>query len=144
MTTVSLFAAGEHEGRVNTNAAGVAIEGYDPVAYFTSGEAVAGNAEFTYEWANATWHFSSAEHRDLFAGDPEAYAPAYGGYCAWAIAEGSVAGIDPTQWRIEDGRLYLNYSRRINRRWLQDVQGNIERANRNWPEISAELQGDGR
>jgi beta-xylosidase len=99
-----------------------------------------GNADCANGWDDATWHFASPEPRDRFISDPEAYAPAYGGYCAWAIAEGKVAGIDPEMWHIEDGRLYLNYSARINRRFLEDVNGNIDRAETNWPRIRSELE----
>jgi YHS domain-containing protein len=124
-------AAGNGEG---------AIDGYDPVAYFTQGAAVPGNADFAYQWVDTTWHFVSAEHRDRFVTDPEKYAPAYGGYCAWAVAEGKVAGVDPEMWHIENGRLYLNFSARTNRRFLEDVSGNISRADANWPRIRAELE----
>jgi len=137
---VFVWASGNREGRVNTNSEGVAIDGYDPVAYFTQGAAVRGNADFAHEWDGATWYFASAEHRDRFIAEPEAYAPAYGGYCAWAVAEGKVAGIDPEMWHIEDGRLYLNYSARINRRFLADVRGNITRAETNWPRVRSELE----
>lgn len=112
---------------------GVAIRGHDPVAYFTEGRPVPGSAEFAAEWNNATWHFASAANRATFLADPEAYAPQFGGFCSWAVAEGYTASIDPEAWRIVDGRLYLNYSRRIQRRWERDIPGNISRAEANWP-----------
>jgi len=136
----TLFAAGSHEGVLNTNSEGIAIDGYDPVAYFTLGEATAGQSEYSYDWDGGRWYFSSAEHRDLFVADPERYAPLYGGYCAWAVANGDVAGIDPHAWHIENDRLYLNYSQRINRRFLNDLSGNIERADANWPEMRVQLE----
>ncbi|MEM6355700.1 MAG: YHS domain-containing (seleno)protein, partial [Pseudomonadota bacterium] len=77
---------------------GTAIDGTDPVAYFTEGKPVEGSSDFTHEWNGATWRFSSAENRDLFAGDPEKYAPQYGGYCAWAVAQGYTASTDPEAW----------------------------------------------
>lgn len=135
-----LIAAGSHEGSINTNSDGIAIDGYDPVAYFTLGEATEGQSEISYDWGGSRWYFATAEHRSLFAADPDQYAPAYGGYCAWAIAEDKVAGIDPHAWHIEDDRLYLNYSQRINRRFLDDLSGNIERAEQNWPAIRAQLE----
>jgi YHS domain-containing protein len=136
---VLLWASGNHEGRINTDAAGVAIDWYDPVAYFTRGEPVQGSPDHAYQWNGVTWHFASAEHRDRFISDPEAYAPAYGGYCAWAVAEGKVAGINPAMWHIENGTLYLNYSAGTNRRFLSDVSGNIARADTNWPNIRSRL-----
>lgn len=114
---------------------GIAIRGTDPVAYFTQGRPTAGRAEYTYSWNNVTWQFDSAENRDLFAANPEQYAPQYGGFCAWAVSEGYTAPIDPNAWRIVDDKLYLNYSRNIQRRWERDIPGNISKANANWPEL---------
>lgn len=115
--------------------AGKAIRGYDPVAYFTQGKPVRGSDAHAHGWNGAEWHFSSEENRAAFAADPEAYAPQYGGYCAWAVAEGYTASVDPDAWRIVDGKLYLNYSRGVQRRWERDVPGNITRADANWPEV---------
>jgi hypothetical protein len=117
---------------------GVAIRGTDPVAYFIEGRPVAGRADLTLDWAGATWRFATAANRDAFAADPARYAPAYGGFCAWAVAEGYTAPIDPAAWRIVEGRLYLNYSRSIQRRWDRDIAGNIRRAEANWPRLSAQ------
>ncbi|MEO0868567.1 MAG: YHS domain-containing (seleno)protein [Cyanobacteria bacterium J06642_11] len=115
----------------------IAIRGTDPVAYFTQGAAVAGRAEFTHTWNNAVWQFASAENRDAFAANPEAYAPQYGGFCAWAVSQGYTASIDPNAWKIVDGKLYLNYSRGVQRTWERDIPGNISRANSNWPGVLA-------
>jgi len=117
---------------------GVAIKGTDPVAYFTDGRPVAGRRDITAEWGGATWRFASAANRERFLAEPERYVPQYGGFCAWAVAEGYKAPIDPRAWRIVDGRLYLNYNASIQRRWERDVPGNIARANRNWPGIAAQ------
>ncbi|MEL6492816.1 MAG: YHS domain-containing (seleno)protein [Cyanobacteria bacterium J06621_3] len=114
---------------------GIAIRGADPVAYFTEGQYVAGTADYTYEWADATWQFSSAENRDLFASNPTQYAPQYGGFCAWAVSEGYTASVDPDAWKVVEGKLYLNYDARIQQRWQQDVPGNIARADQNWPGV---------
>jgi len=113
----------------------IAIRGADPVAYFIEDRYVPGSADYTYEWGNATWQFASSENRDLFAEKPEQYAPQYGGFCAWAVAEGYTAPIDPNAWEIVGGKLYLNYDARIQRRWQRDIPGNIARANQNWPEV---------
>ncbi|MEL7314135.1 MAG: YHS domain-containing (seleno)protein, partial [Cyanobacteria bacterium J06559_3] len=107
---------------------GVAIQGADPVAYFTEDGYVQGSDEFTHEWNGATWHFASAENRDAFAGEPEAYAPEYGGFCAWAVSQGNTAPIDPTAWKIVDGKLYLNYDDSVQARWSEDIPGNIAKA----------------
>jgi YHS domain-containing protein len=112
---------------------GHAIRGTDPVAYFTEGRPVPGDPAFAHDWMGATWIFASAANRDAFAADPEAYAPQYGGYCAWAVAEGYKAPIDPSAWSIVDDRLYLNYDRRIQSRWERDIPGFIARADANWP-----------
>ncbi|WP_019015971.1 YHS domain-containing (seleno)protein [Elioraea tepidiphila] len=117
---------------------GVAIRGTDPVAYFVEGRPVPGRAELALDWAGATWRFATAANRDAFAADPARYAPAYGGFCAWAVAEGYTAPIDPAAWRIVEGRLYLNYSRTIQRRWDRDIAGNIGRADANWPRLAAQ------
>jgi YHS domain-containing protein len=114
---------------------GVAIRGTDPVAYHTTGRPTPGRPEFTHAWRGATWRFASAANRDLFAADPERYAPAYGGFCAWAVAQGYTAPIDPAAWRIVDGRLYLNYDRSIQRRWERDIPGFIRSANGHWPRL---------
>lgn len=115
---------------------GVAIKGADPVAYFTDESFVAGSAEHTYEWQGVSWQFATAENRDLFAANPEQYAPQYGGYCAWAVGQNTLAAIDPTAWSIVDGKLYLNANQRIQERWNKDIPGNIALAETNWPELS--------
>ena len=120
---------------VNTNWRGLAIKGYDPVAYFTDSKPVEGDSDYTFKWMDATWRFASAEHRDMFAKDPEKYAPQFGGYCAWAVSQGDTAGIDPDAWKIVDGKLYLNYSKDIQEKWLKDIPGNIKKAEENWPKL---------
>lgn len=96
---------------VNTGYFGdVAIRGYDPVAYFTENKAVEGSEKFSHHWLGATWHFASAENRDLFKREPLKYAPQYGGHCADGVSFGTITtNIDPKAWRIIDGKLYLNY-----------------------------------
>ncbi|MEM8615035.1 MAG: YHS domain-containing (seleno)protein [Cyanobacteria bacterium P01_H01_bin.105] len=115
----------------------IAIRGADPVAYFTAGEYTPGSDEFTYDWEGATWQFASAENRDLFAANPEDYAPQYGGFCAFAVSQGYTAPIEPTAWKIVDGKLYLNYDNRIQKRWSKDIPGHIAQANQNWPGVLA-------
>jgi YHS domain-containing protein len=120
---------------------GVAIEGYDTVAYFTDGEAIKGSDEFAYDWLGATWYFASTEHRDLFAKQPVKYAPQYGGHCALGTAFGeSTANIDPEAWSIVDGKLYLQYSKGGREQWEQDRTHLIAAGDQKWAEVKARLE----
>lgn len=111
LALVSLAQPGAAEEFVNTGYFGdVAIKGYDTVAYFTQNQAVRGSEKFSYGWLGATWQFSSAENRDLFAREPVKYAPQYGGFCADGVSFGTITtNIDPKAWRIIESKLYLNY-----------------------------------
>ncbi|WP_339719636.1 YHS domain-containing (seleno)protein [uncultured Paraglaciecola sp.] len=113
-----------------------AIDGYDTVAYFKQGKAVEGDKKFQFSWRDANWRFSSQENLQLFKQDPEKYAAQYGGYCAWAMANGKTAGIDPYAWHIEDGKLYLNYNKKIKSDWLSTMAADIDSANKHYPEIT--------
>ncbi|MDK9759582.1 hypothetical protein KIV40_30725 [Vibrio sp. D173a] len=113
----------------------LAIKGYGPVAYFTDAGAVQGSPEYTATYKNAIYQFASSENRDQFRADPQAYAPQYGGYCAFGVAMGKKFETDPNAWKIEDGKLYLNLDKSVQKRWLEDTQGFIQDANGNWPEI---------
>ena len=113
----------------------LAIRGYDPIAYYQQAQPVKGSSQFSYQWMGATWLFASAENRDRFTAEPERYAPQYGGYCAYAVSQGHTASIDPEAWKIVDGKLYLNYSKDVQKKWLQDVPGYIQKADRNWPDL---------
>jgi len=115
---------------------GLAIGGYDTVAYFDSDDAIRGDGRYAHDWNGATWHFASAANRDAFAADPHVYAPQYDGYCAYAAAYASKANGDPEVWEIVDGKLYLNVSNRIKRRWQQDIPGFVARADAAWPSVN--------
>ena len=115
-----------------------AMHGHDPVAYFTDGKPVKGSAEFTATYKGVTWRFASAENRDRFKADPAAYAPQYGGYCAYAAARGYFADADPAAWRIEGGKLYLNYNKRVQGLWEAQMKANITKADKNWPGMVAQ------
>jgi YHS domain-containing protein len=120
---------------------GVAIEGYDTVAYFTDGQATKGSEEFAHEWLGATWYFANAEHRDLFAAQPVKYAPQYGGHCSLGAAFGeSTANIDPEAWSIVNGKLYLQYSKGGRDVWEQDSANMIAAADQKWPEVKARME----
>ncbi len=127
-------------GPVNTGYfGGIAIKGYDPVAYFTKGQAMKGSEEFAHKWLGETWHFANAKHRDLFTADSVKYAPQFGGYCADGVAYGqNTANIDPEAWRIIDGKLYLNYDKGSAAE-LEETPGQINKAKTNWPKIKAKL-----
>lgn len=112
---------------------GAAIRGTDPVAYFTEGKPIEGSRKFTHAWKGATWRFASAANRDAFAAAPDKYAPQYGGYCAYGVANGYTVSTVPEAWSIVDGKLYLNYSLGVRADWLKDVPGHIGKANANWP-----------
>ena len=114
---------------------GVAVDGTDVVAYFTQGKPVAGRSDITHDWNGASWRFSTESNRDAFAKDPTAFAPQFGGYCAWAVSQGYTASTVPEAWKIVDGKLYLNYSRRIQRRWERDIPGLIAAGQSNWPAV---------
>ena len=135
MLGVFMAGAAAAAGPVNTTLFGNAIDGYDPVAYHTMGKPVEGSRKYTYEWMDATWRFANAAHRDLFAADPEKYAPAYGGYCAYGVSQGAKIDIDPEAWRIVDGKLYLNKNKQVQRIWLRDIPGYIELADKKWPDL---------
>lgn len=113
----------------------LALNGHDPVAYFTDGRPVAGNAAFQTRYKDATWRFVSAANQAAFEADPAKYAPQYGGYCAWAVSQGYTAKGDPAYWRIVDGKLYLNYDANVQATWEKDIPGYIRAAEGNWPKV---------
>lgn len=110
----------------------LALRGYDPVAYFTEGRPVEGLKEFAHEYADAKWWFLNSANRDLFAANPEKYAPQYGGYCAWGISQAKFYDGDPQLWKIVAGKLYVNYNKEIDKTWEQDIPGFIKKADANW------------
>jgi len=147
VAALAVLASGAPAGAgtaVNTGYFGdVAIEGYDPVAYFTDGRATQGSEKFAYDWLGATWYFASTEHRDLFAEQPVSYAPQYGGHCSAGAAFGeSTANIDPEAWTIVDGKLYLQYSKAGVKNWERDRANMIAVADQKWPEIKARLESE--
>ncbi|MDA0704744.1 MAG: YHS domain-containing (seleno)protein [Proteobacteria bacterium] len=123
---------------INKTLLGNAIEGFDPVAYHLQAMPVEGSSDFTHDWGGATWRFASAENRDLFAANPEKYAPAYGGYCAYGVTQDALVGIDPDAWSIVNGTLYLNYSKDVQKTWEQDIPGYLKIADEKWPALAGE------
>ena len=130
---------------------GYALSGYDPVAYImleqaplgeAQPHAVSGRADITAEWNEATWAFASEENREKFLADPEAYAPAYDGHCAYGVAQGGKVPGNPNLWRIVDGRLYVNITPTVQGFWTADVDGNIAAAETNWPGLEDDAASD--
>ena len=114
-----------------------AIKGYDTVAYFTEGKPVKGDKAHSTEYKGATWQFASKGNLDLFVANPEKYAPQYGGYCAYAVSQNTTASIEPEQFTVLDGKLYLNYNQSVNDLWNTDRANFISAADKNWPQILA-------
>jgi YHS domain-containing protein len=114
---------------------GVAISGYDPVSYFSEMKPVKGSPEFHVEYQRSTFYFSTASNRDTFTVDPDKFSPQYGGYCAFGMAKGYKAAIDPAAFTVVDSKLYLNYSETVRSKWKSDISGYIRKADENWPEV---------
>ena len=112
---------------------GVALKGHDPVAYFTASAPVAGDSDHAHEWADAIWHFTSAENRDLFAANPEQFAPQYGSFCAFAMSKGFTADIAADAWHIEDGRLFVFADQNVRDDWVEGLaEGTLAASEESW------------
>jgi YHS domain-containing protein len=105
-----------------------AINGYDTVAYITLNKPVKGLDNLAYEWMGAKWRFSTQAHLDLFKANPEKYAPQYGGYCAYGVSKGQLVKVQPEQFTVRDGKLYLNYDAEVQATWKKDIPGYIKLA----------------
>ncbi|HHI88862.1 MAG TPA: YHS domain-containing protein [Hellea balneolensis] len=112
----------------------LAVGGYDVVSFYQNSP-VKGSSRYTTRWRGADWQFASQDNLEKFQNNPEKYAPAYGGYCAWAIAKGKLARGSPKYWTIRDGRLFLNFNKKIQDRWLKNRDAFIAQADKNWPGI---------
>ncbi len=125
----------EKSGLFSYKPSGVAIRGADTVAYFTEGKPVQGSDKFTTQWNGATWKFASQKHLDLFVADPEKYAPQYGGYCAYGVAQDNLVKIEPENWTIVDGKLYLNFNDGLQKKWEGDIKGYIAEADKKFQDL---------
>ena len=132
---VLMISAVASAGSVNESE-GVALKGYDPVAYFTEHRAAKGSDQFTALYQGATYKFESAANRDAFKANPAKYEPQYGGYCAYGVAGGHKADITPEAFTVVDGKLCLNYNKAVRFIWKRDTQGYISKADQNWPTVS--------
>lgn len=115
---------------------GVALRGYDPVSYFTEGKPQPGVPAHSYVYKGSKFQFASADNQKLFVGNPDKYAPQFGGFCSYGTAQGYKVSTQPDAFSVVDGKLYLNYNREVVKIWQQDVPGNISKAEENWPEVS--------
>jgi YHS domain-containing protein len=139
LTTIStpVLAAGDINV-VSSN--GLAIHGYDPVAYFVSGEPQEGIAAYSYEFEGTKWAFVNEENKQAFIANPDAYNPQYGGHCAYAASKNSIANTDPYAWTIHDGKLYLNYSKGVRTLWNLSRDSNIVKVDGYWPELARTIK----
>ena len=132
LLVLTILAGTATAGDANLTFQGVAIQGYDPVAYFADNTAVPGNANITASHDGAIYQFASEDRKAAFEADPARYAPQYGGYCAYAAAQGAKASVEPEQFTIVDDKLYLNFNADVRQRWNQDRAGYIEKADAYW------------
>ncbi|MCG8451691.1 MAG: hypothetical protein MI717_00740 [Spirochaetales bacterium] len=121
--------------RINVDETGLAIKGYDPVAYFRAERALQGSEEWEVSYKGARYLFVNEENRNLFQENPEAFLPAYGGYCAWAVSQDYLAGINPEAWTIRQNILYLNYNSTIQNRFEANISQLIKKADGNWQNL---------
>ena len=141
VAAAALLAGTAHAGEQYLHG-GLAIGGYDAVAYHTDNAALPGDDSISFEYNGATWHFTSEENRDLFVADPERYAPAYDGHCAYGAAlDGKVPG-DPELWAIVDDVLYLNINAQVQGFWDEDRAGHIQQADQNWEHLEAQPRAE--
>lgn len=133
---LALSVPAQADGGVFVESSNIAVGGYDAVSYFQGdGVPLRGDARYMAEYEGAKFHFASQANADAFAADPAAFAPQYGGHCAWAMAQGSLAPADPTLYKVVDGKLYLNYNADVQQTWLGDVDGFIASADSQWSNI---------
>lgn len=121
---------------------GAALHGYDPVAYFVAAAPQKGQAQYSYEYKGSKFYFASEANRRAFMEAPEKYAPQFGGYCAYGTSQGYKVSTQPDAFAVVKDKLYLNYNKKVQEIWRQDVPGNIERAEKNWPEVQNAPQKD--
>lgn len=120
---------------LNLDKTGVAIQAYDPVAFFTDSKPVKGKPEFLAQHGGAIYYFASKEHRDLFKKDPAKYEPVFGGFCAFGVSRNKLVEIDVDAFQIVDGRLLLQYSKGVRDDFNKDTKGNLTKAESNWPAL---------
>ena len=135
LAVLALPAFAQTKSLLNLDKSGAAIQGYDPVAFFTGNKPVKGKPEYAARHNGALYHFASKEHRDLFKADPAKYEPAFGGYCAYGVSRNKLVEIDVEAFQIVDGRLLLQYSQSVRNDFNKDTKGNLGKAEANWPAL---------
>lgn len=113
----------------------VGLQGYDPVAYFTEKQARHGSGNHTYRYQDVAYIFASRDNLNVFKENPEKYIPQYGGFCAFAVAQGKRVVADPNAWKIVDDKLYLNLNKKVQKIWEKKTREYIESADANWPSL---------
>ena len=129
---LSLFAQTPSKTLLNLDKTGVAIQGYDPVAFFTDSKPVKGDQKFLVKHDGAIYFFASKEHKDLFKANPAKYTPEFGGYCAYGVSRNKLVEIDVDAFQIVDGKLLLQYSKGVRDDFNKDTKGNLAKADANW------------
>ena len=135
VATLALPLVAQTKTLLNLDKAGLAIQGYVPVAFFTNGKPVKGKPEFPARHNGALYYFASKEHRDLFKADPAKYEPAFGGYCAYGVSRNKLVEIDVDAFQIVEGKLLLQYSKGVRDDFNKDTKGNLSKANTSWPAL---------
>lgn len=121
----------------NVDKSGTALQGYDPVAFFTDGKPVLGQEKFHSSYHGATYRFASADHEAVFEKDPAKYEPQFGGYCAYGVSKGHLAPVKIDAFQIVNGRLLMQYDSEVKKEFNKDQPGNLQAADKNWPKVSA-------
>lgn len=139
VVAIAAFAANAHAGEFYEKE-GVAIKGYDVVAYFKDKKPVKGSSQHKAEYKGSVFHFSSQANRDAFTATPAKYAPQYNGFCAFGTAGGYKAAVDPAAFTVVNGKLYLNYNKDVQKQWRADIPHLVAKADQNWPEVSRQTK----
>lgn len=137
LTLIALSSVSHAIPPVSSNVRGIAIDGYDPVAYFTLKKPVKGRANYRYYWNKSTWLFANYTNQQLFKKKPRQYAPRYGGYCAFTMSYGGAAKADPRVWHIFQNKLYLTLNSDIKKKWLEEIINHIKRGDKYWKKLGA-------
>jgi YHS domain-containing protein len=135
VATLALPVFAQTKSLLNLDKSGVAIQGYDPVAFFTDGKPVKGDAKYVSKHDGAIYFFANKEHKDLFKADPTKYEPVFGGYCAYGVSRNKLVEIDVDAFQVVGGKLLLQYSKGVRDSFNEDTQGNLAKANANWPKL---------
>jgi YHS domain-containing protein len=141
LTTITLVAAVRlmsASEAINLDEHGLALQGYDPVAYFNDNKPIKGDEKYTTIYKGGTYRFASAAHKETFASNPAKYAPQFGGFCGYAASINKLAPIEVEYFQVLHGRLVMQHNEKAWKLWHEDVEGNLRKADANWPKLSQE------